>query len=332
MSMFPKQSLAIGVNHHNLSRLNLRPCLNDATDVTRALQSIGFDAHISLDANLASMQRSIGKFLRRIQPGSVVFFYFSGHGVQMNGNNYLIPSDALGIGGENLPYTTIDAQALIYKMHERKPRLVVCVLDCCRSDAPMEPLDALRIRGRGIFPGFEPGLAPMEAPPATLIAFACAAGDAASAQSANNRNSLYTYHLLRYLLTPNLDLESLLKYVSRDVERESKNGQIPFRYSSCNEFICLVGGYASKGFKAPERHIPYPFYNGKYPAVPPTAAYPQYGQTQMILPTSTMSRGRFLPTQTSVISPQESVSILRILALGSSLTSILNWIFSHLVQ
>lgn len=291
--MFPKQSLAIGISHHTPSRLNLKPCLDDAKDLTRSLQSIGFDAHVVLDADLATIQHKINKFVRRIQPGAVVFFYFSGHGVQGNGNNYLIPSDALGISADNLPYTTIDAQAVIYQMHARKPRLVVCILDCCRTDAPDEPLDALRL-DRGFFPGFARGLAPMQAPPATLIAFACAAGEAASANSANKRNSLYTYHLLRHLLTPNLDLETLLKYVSRDVEKESKNEQIPYRYSSCNEFICLIGGYASKNYsKAPEQRYLYPFFNGKYP-VNRSAAYPMYGQMPMVHPSLSTSRGRFI--------------------------------------
>ena len=244
--MFPKQSLAIGINHHNPSRLNLKPCINDATDISVALKSIGFSALRAVDTDLFSMQRAIRQFLNSIRPGSVVFFYFSGHGAQHNGNNYLIPSDALGISAANIQSTSIDAQVLIDKMHKRKPRLVICVLDCCRTDASVDEIDA-GDRRRGILPGLKAGLAPMRAPPATLIAFACAAGAAASAQGANNRNSLYTYHLLRYIKTPNMDIESVLKYVSADVEKETGNWQVPYRYSSCNEFINLVTGVARKG-------------------------------------------------------------------------------------
>jgi uncharacterized caspase-like protein len=257
--MFPKQSLAIGISHHNPSRLNLKPCIADAVDLSSALKSIGFDAMCVTDTDLYSTQVAIRKFLKSIQPGAVVLFYFSGHGAQKSGNNYLIPSDAVGISGGNIESTTIDAQAVIEKIHQRKPRLVICVLDCCRSDVSDDAIDA-GARPRGILPGVKAGLAPMEAPPGTLIVFACAAGAAASAQAENKRNSLYTYHLLRYIRTPNMDIESVLKYVSADVEKESDNWQVPFRYSSCNEFICLVSGVAVKGFgrspRAPIRKQP----------------------------------------------------------------------------
>lgn len=250
--MFSKQSLAIGINHHNPSRLNLKPCINDATDLSVTLKSMGFNALLATDSNLLSMQTAIRQFLKSIQPGAVALFYFSGHGAQYNGNNYLIPSDAVGISASNIQSTTIDAQVLIEKIHQRKPRLVICILDCCRTDAPEGVIDG-RARSRGVLPGTKAGLAPMQAPPATLIVFACAAGAAASANSANDRNSLYTYHLLRYIKTPNMDIESILKYVSADVEKESKNWQVPFRYSSCNEFINLATGIAQKGLGKPQR-------------------------------------------------------------------------------
>jgi uncharacterized caspase-like protein len=259
--MFAKQSLAIGINEHNPSRLNLMPCINDATDVTKSLMSMGFRAHCVTNTDLNMMKSAIGKFIASIRPGAVAFFYFSGHGVQFNGNNYLVPSDALGLNGPNLQSTAIDAQKLIYDLHARKPRLVICILDCCRTDAPMDTIDARRF-DRGVVAGTKAGLAPMHAPPATLIAFACAAGEAASAGSDNGRNSLYTYHLLRHMRRPNMDFENVLRRVAAGVEKESKNGQIPYRYSSCNEFIYLVNGYAHKRLHG-SNHEQYPGMIGK---------------------------------------------------------------------
>ncbi|CAF0830484.1 unnamed protein product [Adineta ricciae] len=234
-----KQALSIGINDYSPSYLRLRPCLNDATDMHHALQSIGFHTQCERDPDLKSMKAVTQRFVRSIRPGSVVLFYFSGHGVQSDGNNYLIPKDAVGICAENIRSTAIDAQKLINEMHGRRPRLIICVLDCCRTDPPTEPLDA-RSRYKAALAGTRGGFAPMQAPPSTIVVYACAADDTASPRSRNGRNSLYTYHLLRYLRTPNTDIETVLRYVAAAVQKDSENKQIPFRYSSCNEMIYLV--------------------------------------------------------------------------------------------
>ncbi|UJR35925.1 hypothetical protein I4U23_028667 [Adineta vaga] len=238
-----KQALSIGINAYSPSHLRLRPCINDAADMHHALQSIGFHTQYEADLDLKSMKLSTQKFIRSIRPGAVVLFYFSGHGVQSDGNNYLIARDAVGICADNIRSTAIDAQKLVNDMHERKPRLIICVLDCCRTDPPNEPLDAMSFH-KAALAGTQAGFAPMQAPPSTIIVYACAADDTASPRSRNGRNSLYTYHLLRYLRTPNTDIETVLRHVGAAVQKDSENKQIPFRYSSCNEMIYLAGQQA----------------------------------------------------------------------------------------
>jgi uncharacterized caspase-like protein len=255
--MFTKQALTIGINAYVPSRLALRPCLNDANDMSNSLRSIGFRVQSAFDTDLDSMKSITRHFVRSIQPGAVVLFYFSGHGVQCNGNNYLIPTNAIGVCADNIKSTTIDAQKLIDAMYERKPRLVICILDCCRTDPPVDPLDGSSPFRRALA-GTRPGLAPMRPPPSTILVYACAADDTASARSRNGRNSLYTYHLLRYIKTPNVDIETILKQVAANVQRDSNNEQIPYRYSSCNEMICLT---SNPGHKPPMlaqymQHIP----------------------------------------------------------------------------
>jgi hypothetical protein len=184
-----------------------------------------------------------------IQPNAIVVFYFSGHGAEANGRNYLIPSDAIGISAGNASVTSIDAQSLIYKLHKRRPRLVVCILDCCRSELSTEPIDGSHAYGRTLN-GMKPGFAPMGGPSSTIIAYACAG---------NDRNSFYTYHLLQYLAMPNVDVETMLKYAAAATENDrsgSGDPQVPFRYSNCNELISLAGGYVMKGFKALQRPPP----------------------------------------------------------------------------
>lgn len=237
--MFTKQSLCIGINAYVPSYLTLQPCINDATDLSHSLRSIGFQTHHATECDLNTMKAATQRFVNCIEPGAVVLFYFSGHGVQYNGNNYLIPKDASGICANNIKSTAIDAQRLISSMYSKSPRLIICILDCCRTDPPTNPLPDGKALKRALS-GTKGGLTPMQAPPSTIIVYACAADDTASPRSRNGRNSLYTYNLLRHIRTPNVDIETILKYAAADVQQESDNEQIPYRYSSCNEIIYLA--------------------------------------------------------------------------------------------
>ncbi len=245
--MFAKQALSIGINAYLPSRLALRPCINDASDLSNSLRTIGFQVHCKTDLDLNSMKSITHQFVNAIQPGAVVLFYFSGHGVQSDGNNYLIPTNAVGISADNIQSTAIDAQKLINAMSAKNPRLIICILDCCRTVPPTDPLDGKSPLKRALA-GTRAGFAPMQTPPSTIIVYACAADDTASPRSKNGRNSLYTYHLLHYIRTPNVDIETILRRVAADVQRDSNNEQIPYRYSSCNEVICLV---SNQGYNAP---------------------------------------------------------------------------------
>ncbi|UJR38355.1 hypothetical protein I4U23_031025 [Adineta vaga] len=194
------------------------------------------------------MQALTGRFIQSIQPGSIVIFYFSGHGIQYNGINYL-----LGVDDENLLLQRLDGQALniqnvVDAIHTRQPRLVLAILDACRGYDVSVTTDANRPFYRTIFGGYQDrlglgvGLAPMRAPPATIIVYACEEDKFSSTLSQNNKNSLYTYHLLRHICTPNTDIDIVLRNIAADVQRDPLNilQQIPFRYSSLNEPICLL--------------------------------------------------------------------------------------------
>lgn len=252
--MYHKQALTIGINSYTPKRLSLKPCINDANDLSTSLQSVGFQVKNVIDGDLRTIRTVTQQFIKSIQPGAVVVFYFSGHGVQSDGNNYLIPSDAVGVCADNIQSTAIDAQQLIDAMYERKPKLIVCILDCCRTSAPDAPIDANPMKR--VLAGTRPGLAPMQAPPSTIVVYACAANDTASPRSKNGRNSLYTYYLLKHMRTPNVDVETLLKRVAADVQRESNNEQIPYRYSSCNEMIYIIDQQEPRRHVQPEPQAP----------------------------------------------------------------------------
>src|SRR6185436_20156595 len=100
MSM--KQALSIGIRDYIPSRLFLEPCIHDAKDVSNSLRSIGFHAQTVADVDLHSMKSVIRQFINSIRPGAIVAFYFSGHGVESNGINYLIPRNVMGISAANI--------------------------------------------------------------------------------------------------------------------------------------------------------------------------------------------------------------------------------------
>jgi hypothetical protein len=207
--------------------------------MSTSLRSIGFEVHAQIDLDYYLMQSITQRFIRSIQPGAIVVFYFSGHGIQSDGYNFLIPTGDDNIHPDNIKESALSAERLIYDMHLRSPRVVIVILDCCRSYwgpgslLPPSPADSVPT-------GMRSGLVPMQTPPATIVAYACAAETVSSSKSRNGRNSMYTYHLLRYITTPNVDIDYVLRTVAVGVQRDSNNEQIPYRYSSCNESICLV--------------------------------------------------------------------------------------------
>jgi uncharacterized caspase-like protein len=240
MAMPERQALAIGNDSYLVNRLPF--CVNDATDLSSCLRMIGFRVQCATDLHIMSMKSITRQFVQSIRPGSIALFYFSGHGLQYNGENYLIPTDNDAIDLGNINESMLNIQELINDMMQKGPRLMLIILDCCRA---YEVSDSTH--KRGFFDRAssrnKQGLAPMRAPSSTITAFACAADEYSSGQSRNGRNSVYTYHLLRHIRTPNVDIDLILRNVAVDVARETKNKQTPFRYSSCNEIICLVNNW-----------------------------------------------------------------------------------------
>ncbi|CAF1519075.1 unnamed protein product [Adineta steineri] len=225
--MFDKQALVIG-NDDYLEQNKLLSCIYDAKTVTRSLRSIGFNVQPAIDLRNDQMLSVTRRFARSIRPGATVLFYFSGHAGEFNGRNYLYAVDS---SEDN----AVNVQDLLRELHQNRPKVVICILDGCRNPILSLYLRALGLDGRS---RLRNDLAPMGGPPSTIIAFSSAAGKTSDA-AGPGENSLYTKYLLRYITTPNMDIDILLKHASVDVQRASMNSQIPYLYTNCNEPICL---------------------------------------------------------------------------------------------
>jgi hypothetical protein len=158
-------------------------------------------------------------FGRKLRPGVVALFYYAGHGLQVRDRNFLIPVEADVQSEEEVPYTSVDVNYLLDVMNRAKSRINIVILDACRNNPFARS-----------FRSGSSGLAQMDAPSGTLIAYATAPGRVAS--DGAGAHGLYTQHLLKHIATPGLPVEILFKRVREGVERETRSQQIPWESSS----------------------------------------------------------------------------------------------------
>jgi len=197
---------------------------NDADDVSRVLRSTGFEVIDLRDATLAQMRTSVRQFGERLMSNDVGLVYYSGHGIEVKGRNYFIPVNADIKASDEVADQALDVSLILAKMDTAKKGVNILIVDACRDD----PF------GRS-FRSSSKGLATMDAPQGTLIAYATAPGSVAA--DGTGRNSPFTKHLVRAMQVPNTPIELMFKEVRRAVREETKNQQTPWENSS------LIGNF-----------------------------------------------------------------------------------------
>ena len=212
-----KVALVIGNSAYPTAQL--RNPVNDAMAMAGKLRALGFDVVVRTDANLREMTRAISQFGRMLKPGSVGLFYFAGHGVQVRGKNFLIPVDAEIDGEAAVRSEAIDVDQVLEQLGPA--RLSMVILDACRNN-PYER------RFRSI--GGGGGLAQIDAPTGSLLAYATAPGKVAA--DGSGPNGLYTAELLKAMDVPGLKIEDVFKQVRINVLKASNNQQTPWESSS----------------------------------------------------------------------------------------------------
>jgi len=219
-----RHALVIGNAAYTAPEPPLRNPVNDAREISAALKSVGFEVRLALDADHAAMRRAIRAFedtLRR--KGGVAFFYFAGHGLQVEGRNYLVPIGARLQREDQALARAVDATELVQRLRETGSRLNIVILDACRNN----PLTKQPYAARG---GSGEGLAPVRPASGTLVAFAAEPGHVVGDGTADR--GLYAKHLARTLRVPGLPLEQVFKRVREAVEQESRGRQVPVEFST----------------------------------------------------------------------------------------------------
>jgi hypothetical protein len=215
-----RTALVIG-NGNYVSAGKLPNPVHDAEEVSKALQACGFKVNLLINASKKQMNEAVKQFGIDIanNKGTGLVFY-AGHGIQSKGENYLIPIDAEIFGEEDLQYECVNVNQLLSKMEVAKNNMNIIMLDACRNN-PFERSWNRSTNGNG--------LASLNAPDGTIIAFSTNPGNVAS--DGTGYNSPYTTALLNQLKKPNLTIEQVLKGVAGQVKKETP-GQLPWYSSS----------------------------------------------------------------------------------------------------
>ena len=158
---FSGKRIALVIGNGKYPSAPLKNPVNDARAMAKSLKELGFEVTLRENSSQRDLAAAVRQFGSSITPGSAAVFYFAGHGMQVKGRNYLVPVDADIQLEDEVPYSTIDVSLVLDKMEVGKSAVNIVILDACRNN----PF-ARRFRSSGT------GLAQMDAPIGTLIAFA----------------------------------------------------------------------------------------------------------------------------------------------------------------
>jgi uncharacterized caspase-like protein len=218
---------------------------NDARAIARSLRDIGFTVTEGIDLDRAAMQAMTREFLREAARAQVAVVYYAGHGMQIDGRNYLVPVDIQFQSGTDVTAAMMDMDTIVAGLDDQV-RTNILILDACRNN-PMAPKVASAGASRGIEGGIEAGSG-LAAPTSlgagstlgagTLIAFATAPGQVAL--DGEGANSPFSAALSRHIGTPGLEVQQMLTRVRAEVVAATKSKQVPWSNSSLLGEVYLV--------------------------------------------------------------------------------------------
>ena len=224
-------ALVLGNNDYKNAPV-LQNATNDAQDLGAELGKLGFGVSKALNADLASARGAIDAFTSRLQPGDTGLLFYAGHGIQSRGENYIVPVDFDPRGGESqLDSKCIRATGVKEAMEKAGANLNIVVLDACRNN-PFRRGEAVK------------GMALMEPALGTSVSLATGPGQTASDNS-NQRNGLYTKHLLEEIAQSGQNLDTMFKKVKDKVFLSSGGKQRPWTFSDIVEEFYFVPVSAS---------------------------------------------------------------------------------------
>ena len=231
----PRVALVIGNGQYVNANVLPNPP-NDAHAMAGVLREIGFDVQEGENLDRAGMETQLREFLHRAQNASIVLLFYAGHGMQVDGKNYLVPVDAKLAEASDLAFETIEIDKVLDQLGDPGHTNII-LLDACRDNPLARSFASHLPATRGI--AVASGLAAYSAVgTGTLIAYATAPGQ--TALDGQGADSPFTTSLLYNIRTPGLEIRQVLTRVRADVASATGNKQIPWDNSSLMGDVVLV--------------------------------------------------------------------------------------------
>ncbi len=227
-------ALVIGNSAYQHTRALPNP-KNDASAIADALKRIGFDeVTLKLDQDYRSLRRSLRDFGSSVEGADVAIVYYAGHGMELGGDNYLVPTDARLLTDRDLEFEAVKLSTILRQVTPAR-RLRMVILDACRNN----PLGSTIKLSQGVSRSVSRGFSRIEPEGDVLVAYAAKHGTVAS--DGDGSHSPYTAALLKHLETPGLEINFLFRRVRDSVRNSTARRQDPFTYGSLgSENVYLV--------------------------------------------------------------------------------------------
>ena len=216
----PRFALVIG-NSNYANTTFLKNPVNDAQLMAQTLERAGFEVSLTLDADLKTMKRALIAFSQTMkEKNEAGLLYYAGHGLQVDGENYLVPIDAVISNEEEIPIETIRVNDFLFMMEKSTSDMKIIILDACRNNPFAR---SFRSTGGG-------GLAIVNAPRGSYIAYATSPG--AVALDGDGNNSPFTAALAEAISQPDLQIEEVFKLTRARVLETTDGKQLPWDTTS----------------------------------------------------------------------------------------------------
>lgn len=220
----------------------LKNPVGDANAVAASLKQLGYAVTLRENTGLRELVESLREFSLRAASSAVRILFYAGHGVQAKGRNYLLPVDVDPQTETEVVTKSADVGEFVDRLSAIQHGTNIIVLDACRVNPFIDGVivgpDGRRLKFRGSTPA---GLAALDAPVGTLVAFSTAPNGVAL-DGPSGKHSVYAKHLLAHLETPGLPIEQLFKKVRIAVAADTQRVQVPWESSSLTADFCFKPG------------------------------------------------------------------------------------------
>lgn len=218
MSIASAKRIALVIGNRDYKNTPLKNPANDAEAIAAELTKLGFEVLKYTNLSQNEMKNAILNFGQKISTsGGIGLFYFAGHGIEKNGETFLLPiEERSGLSLDEYTNSAVGLKKVLEEMREANNVMNILILDACRNDAAKKGIVGTDI-----------------APKGTFIAYATQAGG--SALDGNGKNGLYTEELIKAIRQPSIRIEDVFMQVRKNVRQRSNDAQIPREVSSIEE-------------------------------------------------------------------------------------------------